>query len=234
MRHIALLVIGVLVASEVLSIAAPPLPPGYRRPGRVVGPRVVAPRVVGPAVRGTLRVAPRRVVPVPGIRRPVVRARILAPRIVVAPRRPLPIVPVVRVYHPDRNVVVVESENGESQEMPYVAVPVLFVRGTAEFVDAASYQAVAEMAAVIQEIVKESPEAAFDIEGHTCTDGGEDANLDLSARRAKRVYDELTSRHGISPEILSASGYGESYAAHPNGAEAEKQLDRRVLLVRTK
>lgn len=233
MKTIASLAVVLLIASEILSIAAP-LPPGYRRPV-VHGRAVVGPRVVSPAVRGALRVGPRRVVVAPGLaRRPVVRARVLAPRVVVAPRRPLPIVPVVRVYHPDRNVVVVESEKGESQELPYVAVPLLFAKGTAEFADAASYQAVAEMAAVISDIVKESPDAAFDIEGHTCTDGSEEANLDLSARRAKRVHEELTARHGISQEILSASGYGEGYAAHPNGAEAEKQLDRRVLLVRTR
>ena len=140
----------------------------------------------------------------------------------------------VRVYHPERNVITVETEGGETQEMPYVAVPVLFAAGTSDFVDAESYKAVEDMANVIKDILKESPEATFDVEGHTSTDGGDESNLDLSARRAKRVYDDLTLQYGIDPAILSAHGHGESYAAHPGGSEAEKQFDRRVLLVRTK
>lgn len=152
----------------------------------------------------------------------------------VAPRVPLPLVPAVRVYHPERSVVTVETETGETQEMPYVAVPVLFSVGTADFADAESYKAVEDMAGVIKDILKEAPDATFDVEGHTDTDGSEESNLDLSASRAKRVYDELTLRYGIDPAILSAHGHGESYAAYPGGSQAEKQLDRRVLLVRTR
>lgn len=153
---------------------------------------------------------------------------------VVPPRVPLVIRPVSRVYYPERSVVVVDGGNGESHEMPYVSVPVLFVKGTDVFLDQESYRALEDMAKVIKDIQKQSPDATFDIEGHTCTEGSDESNLDLSARRAKRVYDELTMRYGVSPDILSAQGYGESYAQYPGGTEEERQLDRRVLLVRTR
>lgn len=228
---VVLAVLASLFATDVPSSALPP-PPGIGGPRR--GP--VGVRVDRRAVRGTLRVAPRRVAPVPGVRRPVPLAgrRVLPPRVVVAPRVPLPYAPVVRVYHPERNVVTVETKSGETEELPYVAVPVLFVVGTADFIDAESYKAVEDMAGVIKEILKESPEATFEVEGHTSTDGSAESNLELSARRAKRVYDELTLRYGIDAAVLSAQGYGESYAAYPGGSEAQMQLDRRVLLVRTK
>ena len=232
MKHITLLILGLLFLAD-LPLSAVPPPPG-RRPGPGTrGPALRAP-VNRRVARGALRVAPRRVVAAPGIRRPVVRPRVLAPRVVVAPRLPLPYTAVTRVYHPERNVVEVETESGQTEEMPYVAVPVLFSSGSADFADAESYKAVEEMANVIKDILKESPEATFDVEGHTSTDGSAEENLDLSAKRAKRVYDELTLRYGINPEILSAHGHGESYAAYPNGSEDELQLDRRVLLVRTK
>ena len=232
MKHITLLILGFLILADLPLSAAPPPLGKHRGPG-VHRPAVRAP-VNRRVARGALRVAPRRVVVAPGIRRPVVRPRVLAPRVVVAPRVALPYVAAARVYHPERNVVEVETESGQTEEMPYVAVPVLFASGSADFADAESYKAVEDMANVIKDILKESPEATFDVEGHTSTDGSADENLDLSAKRAKRVYDELTLRYSINPEILSAHGHGESYAAYPGGSEDDLQLDRRVLLVRTK
>lgn len=240
MKYIVALLIGFLLLGDAMA-QNPPGPrggpggrgPGAPGPGR---PGVAPARRVNPrAVRGALVAPVRRVTPRPGVRAPVpVRRRVLPPRVIVPPRVPLVIRPVARVYYPERNVVVVEGDNGESQEMPYVSVPVLFVKGTDVFLDQESYRALEDMAKVINDIRKDAPDATFDIEGHTCTEGSEESNLDLSARRAKRVYDELTSRYGVSPEILSAQGYGESYAQYPGGTEEERQLDRRVLLVRTK
>lgn len=237
MKHITLLILGFLFLADLPLSAAPPPPGKHRGPAVHHRPAVRAPvnrRVVGK----TLRVAPRRVAVAPAVRRPLVRPlvrpRVLAPRVVVAPRVPVPIVPVRRVYHPERSIVEVETEGGQTEEMPYVAVPVMFASGSADFADAESYKAVEDMANVVQDVLKESPEATFDVEGHTSTDGSAEENLDLSARRAKRVYDELTLRYGINPEVLSAHGHGESYAVYPGGSEDELQLDRRVLLVRTK
>ena len=134
-----------------------------------------------------------------------------------------------RVYNTERNVVVVEG-----RELPYVTIPVLFVKETAELLDSESRAALQETAAAILEVLKADPSARFDIEGHTSTDGAEQLNLDLSAARARRVYDELTQRYSVSPSVLSAHGYGENYPNYPKGTEKQMTLDRRVLVVRVK
>lgn len=138
-----------------------------------------------------------------------------------------------RIYNRERNVVtVVEAQ--QAYELPYVAVPVLFVKETAELLDQQSRQALEDMAGIIREISLQEPNALFDVEGHTSTDGTDEFNLSLSAARAQRVYDELTQRYGVPARVLSAHGYGESYPNFPNGTEAQMQLDRRVLVVRKK
>lgn len=138
-----------------------------------------------------------------------------------------------RVYESQRNVVVVENQN-QTWELPYVTLPVLFVRETAELLDADSRSSLEQMAGVIKTVSAAEPGALFDIEGHTSTDGPAELNAALSLARARRVYDELTMRYGVSAAVLQVHGYGSSYAQHPQGTEAELQLDRRVLIVRTK
>jgi len=138
-----------------------------------------------------------------------------------------------RVYYPERNVVVVIEEE-QARELPYVTVPVLFVKGTAELLDAESRVALEQMAALILETREREPEAVFDIEGHTSTDGPDDFNMRLSAERAKRVYDELTLRYNVPPSMLTAHGFGENYPMHPDGTEEQMMLDRRVLIVRVR
>jgi len=134
-----------------------------------------------------------------------------------------------RVYNTERSVVIVEG-----RELPYVTIPVLFVKETAELLDAESRAALTQTASAIKEVIAANPTAVFDIEGHTSTDGETDFNTALSTQRAQRVYMELTSRYGVPASALSAHGYGESYPAYPNGSEAQMTLDRRVLVVRVK
>lgn len=134
-----------------------------------------------------------------------------------------------RVYNVERSVVVVEG-----RELPYITVPVLFVKETAELLDADSRLAIQETAAAILETLKTSPDAVFDIEGHTSTDGEAEMNLELSAQRARRVYEELTKNYAVAPSVLTAHGYGESYPSFPSGSEEQMTLDRRVLVVRVK
>ena len=78
------------------------------------------------------------------------------------------------------------------------------------------------------------PNALFDIEGHTSAEGTPEVNSTLSLDMAKRVFDDLTLRYGVSDSVLRVHGYGASYAIHPHGTEPEMQLDLRVLIVRTK
>ncbi|MES2597306.1 MAG: OmpA family protein [Verrucomicrobiota bacterium] len=138
-----------------------------------------------------------------------------------------------RVYNAERNVVVVEEAN-QTYEMPYVTLPVLFVKETAELLDSESRAALDQIAAVIQEISKNEPATRFDIEGHTSVEGTDEFNMGLSAARAQRVFDELTQRYGIPASVLSAHGHGENYPQYPNGDEGQLQMDRRVLVVRVK
>jgi len=129
----------------------------------------------------------------------------------------------------ERSVVVIEG-----RELPYITLPVLFVKETAELLDTDSRLAIQETAAAILEIIRSNPGAIFDIEGHTSTDGEAEMNLDLSARRARRVHEELTANYAVPPEVLTAHGHGENYPAYPDGTEEQMVLDRRVLVVRVK
>lgn len=138
-----------------------------------------------------------------------------------------------RVYNSERNVVIVEDQ-GQSRELPYVTLPVLFVKETNELLDSESRSALQEVANVIFAVSKAEPNTQFDIEGHTSTDGTNEFNLALSGARAQRVFDELTQTYGVPASVLSAHGYGENFPMYPQGNEDEMQQDRRVLVVRTK
>jgi len=138
-----------------------------------------------------------------------------------------------RVYNSERSVVMVEDQ-GQNRELPYVTLPVLFVKETNELLDVESRTALQELASVILAVSKAEPGAQFGIEGHTSTDGTAEYNLSLSAMRAQRVFEELTQRYGVPASLLSAHGYGEGFPMYPLGNEAEMQMDRRVLVVRTK
>lgn len=138
-----------------------------------------------------------------------------------------------RVYNSQRSVVLVEDQ-GQSRELPYVTLPVLFEKETAQLLSDESRAALQEVASVILAVSKAEPGAVYDIEGHTSTDGTDEFNLSLSAARAQRVFDELTQRYGVPASVLSAHGYGESFPMYPQGTEAEMQQDRRVLVVRTR
>lgn len=173
-------------------------------------------------VRDRLSIAPRTVVTV------------APPAVTVAPAAttttttvtttPVP----ARVYDVEKQVVIVEN-----RELPYVTVPVLFVVETAQLLDNESRAALEATANGILEVARVNPNARFDIEGHTSTEGTDEFNMTLSAARAQRVLDELTKNYGVPPELLSAHGYGENYPKCPNGTEPQLQLDRRVLVVRT-
>jgi len=134
-----------------------------------------------------------------------------------------------RIYNVERNVVIVEGK-----ELPYITIPVLFVKETAELLDVESRASLEETAAAVLDVLKTQPGAVFDIEGHTSTDGTNEFNLKLSADRARRIHQELTQRYSVPAAALSAHGYGEMYPKFPNGNEEQMVSDRRVLVVRRK
>ena len=80
---------------------------------------------------------------------------------------------------------------------------------------------------LIASIMKEYPDANFNIEGHTDSQGAAASNLALSDRRAKAVLDYLAS-HGISGSRLSSIGYGEDYPIADNATRSGRAQNRRV------
>ncbi|HET9694319.1 MAG TPA: OmpW family outer membrane protein [Steroidobacteraceae bacterium] len=76
------------------------------------------------------------------------------------------------------------------------------------------------------------PFAAVMIEGHTDSVGGDAYNLALSDRRAKAVFDYLSSR-GVDPARVKSVGKGETAPIADNATAEGRQENRRVMLIRT-
>lgn len=71
------------------------------------------------------------------------------------------------------------------------------------------------------------PELFLEIGGHTDSDGSEGANLVLSEKRAKSVYDFLINE-GVQSSRITFKGYGESQAIYPNDSVENKAKNRRT------
>lgn len=99
---------------------------------------------------------------------------------------------------------------------------ILFQSGSAKMA-AESLPAIDELAADLAIC----PEASVEVEGHTDSDGDDQANLALSVARAEAVVDALIER-GVSPDRLYAIGYGESLPIESNETRAGKQANRRI------
>jgi outer membrane protein OmpA-like peptidoglycan-associated protein len=77
-------------------------------------------------------------------------------------------------------------------------------------------------------VMKANPEIRLlRVEGHTDSRGSDDANLELSQRRAVAVKEFLVDR-GVAAERLSARGYGESHPIADNDTRAGRAENRRV------
>ncbi|MCF8238093.1 MAG: OmpA family protein [Saprospiraceae bacterium] len=83
---------------------------------------------------------------------------------------------------------------------------------------------------VLNEIVglmQKYPAYNLKIEGHTDSDGKEDANLKLSQGRAKACFDFLVSK-GVSATRMTHAGFGESRPIADNKTDEGKTANRRV------
>jgi outer membrane protein OmpA-like peptidoglycan-associated protein len=76
----------------------------------------------------------------------------------------------------------------------------------------------------------QSFEGTIRIEGHTDSKGNDAYNLNLSAKRSKKVYQYLL-RYGISKENISLVNYGETQPAADNSTPEGRALNRRVVVV---
>ena len=73
---------------------------------------------------------------------------------------------------------------------------------------------------LLVEILNDNPNITIEIGSHTDCRGSDDANMELSAKRAKSVVDFLIT-YGIDPDRLTSRGYGESQPKVIERKEAE-------------
>jgi outer membrane protein len=76
------------------------------------------------------------------------------------------------------------------------------------------------------------PFATTLVEGHTDSVGSDAYNMALSDRRAKAVFDYLSSR-GVDPARMNSVGKGETAPIADNATAEGRQMNRRVMLIRT-
>lgn len=81
----------------------------------------------------------------------------------------------------------------------------------------------------VLELLKDHPELRLQIEGHTDSQGADDANLKLSDQRAGAVVAWLTG-NGIAGDRLKAVGRGEKDPVADNGTAEGMAQNRRVVL----
>lgn len=77
------------------------------------------------------------------------------------------------------------------------------------------------------EYMKIKEDLVIEIAGHTDDVGEDEYNMDLSERRAKSVNDYLVS-NGISPERITAKGYGATQPIASNEIPEGRQKNRRT------
>ena len=130
-------------------------------------------------------------------------------------------------------VEVLHRADGTTEEHPFVSLPILFVVNTDTLLDATSHANADQMAGILKDLIQKE-NARFSLQGHTSAEGDTGANQILSEQRAARLHAMLTTQ-GVTASALAPLGLGESCArAAETAPEAQRQLDRRVLIVRMK
>lgn len=77
---------------------------------------------------------------------------------------------------------------------------------------------------------KQYPMRTALIEGFTDSQGNQEANVDLSQRRAIAVRDALVEQ-GVFADRLTTRGYGDAHPVASNNTSAGRQMNRRVEIV---
>jgi outer membrane protein OmpA-like peptidoglycan-associated protein len=84
----------------------------------------------------------------------------------------------------------------------------------------------------IADIMRRHPDWKLSVCGHTDAIGGDQANLDLSRRRAAAVKEALVARHEVVASRLTTAGFGKSQPKDTNDTLEGRARNRRVELVR--
>lgn len=82
----------------------------------------------------------------------------------------------------------------------------------------------------VAQVLDKYPERRIMVEGFTDSQGNEDFNLQLSARRAESVKRQLESL-GVGDQRVETRAYGESYPVADNSTASGRQQNRRVEIV---
>jgi outer membrane protein OmpA-like peptidoglycan-associated protein len=80
---------------------------------------------------------------------------------------------------------------------------------------------------LIAQTLKQIPDRAILVEGHTAAVGLPDGELELSIQRAKRMVDEL-ARRGIGADRFIYKGWGGTKPLGDNASDEGRRLNRRV------
>ena len=120
-----------------------------------------------------------------------------------------------------------ESMADEIEKSGKVAVYGIYFDTDSAEIQAESDSTISEIARLLEL----RPGLSLYVDGHTDSEGTDDYNQDLSARRAESVVAELLKEHGITAVRLESRGFGESQPVASNDSEAGRAWNRRVELV---
>jgi OOP family OmpA-OmpF porin len=79
-------------------------------------------------------------------------------------------------------------------------------------------------------VLAKYPELRVEVAGHTDSKGKDDYNQNLSERRAKTVYDYLTSKGIDASRLVGPNGYGEARPIDTNETDEGRANNRRTEL----
>ncbi len=98
------------------------------------------------------------------------------------------------------------------------------------FFESAKYDIKDKSKSELDELIRfmqENETVAGEISGHTDNIGDDKANIELSLKRAKNVYDYLI-KNGIEAKRLKFKGYGKTQPNKPNDTEENRKANRRI------
>ncbi|MFT3724886.1 MAG: OmpA family protein [Hyphomonadaceae bacterium] len=139
----------------------------------------------------------------------------------VAAREPVEAAPAPAAVNPADEAAKAEACQGELHKI-VSANPIGFLRDRIELT-AKGKAAAGELAVVI----RACPRMKIEIQAHTDKTGKRQANIRLSKKRADAVKDYLVEL-GLSPDLMTAVGYGPDRPVASNRTEAGRAKNRRI------